>query len=164
MDFFNNNDSVPYPKIEHLKQDYKFGRMLYNSFSGSASELTTVLQYINENISNETSPELKNVLMKIAIQEMHHLKILGDILVKLGFIPYYMSSRNNKWCSDNIKYKFKCVEDMLKYNIEGEKMAIREYQKLIENTEEKCIKDTLCRIIQDEENHIRIFESLLPKD
>ena len=102
--------------------------------------------------------------MKIAIEEMHHLKILGDILVKLGFIPYYMSSRNNKWCSDNVKYKFNCVEDMLKYNIEGEKMAIREYQKLIENTEEKCIKDTLCRIIQDEENHIKIFESLLPKD
>ena len=164
MDFFDNNsyskEAEPYPKMEGIKQDYKFGRRLYNSYSGTTSELTTILQYINENISCETSTEMKNVLLKIAIEEMHHLKILGDLLVKLGFTPYYMGSRNNKWCSDNVKYKIYSTDEMLKYNIEGEKDAIREYKNLIELTDQKCIKNLLRRIIKDEENHIKIFNSL----
>ena len=49
---------------------------------------------------------------------------------------------------------------MLKYNIEGEKDAIREYKNLIELTDQKCIKNLLRRIIKDEENHIKIFNSL----
>ncbi len=164
MDFFYNKDMEPYPPIEDIKQDIKFGRMLYNSYSGYKSELTTILQYVNENISNQSSQELQNVLIKIAIEEMFHLKILGELLVKLGFTPYYMGSRNNKWCSDNVKYKFYNVNEMLDYNIEGEKDAIREYKRLIENTDDKCIKAIIARIIKDEENHIRIFESLKSKD
>lgn len=168
MDFFDNNSNFkgnePYPEMNNVKENQHFGRMLYNSYSGSVSELTTVLQYVNENISSQTSQELKNVLIKIAIEEMFHLKILGDLLVKLGFIPYFMGSRNNKWCSDNVKYKFNCIDDMLKYNIEGEKLAIKEYKRLIENTDDNCVKAVLERIIKDEENHIRIFKSLLSKD
>lgn len=168
MDFFDNSSNFkgnePYPEMNNVKENRQFGRMLYNSYSGSVSELTTVLQYINENISSQTSQELKNVLIKIAIEEMFHLKILGDLLVKLGFIPYFMGSRNNKWCSDNVKYKFNCIDDMLKYNIEGEKLAIKEYKRLIENTDDNCVKSVLERIIKDEENHIRIFKSLLSKD
>ncbi len=96
--------------------------------------------------------------MRVSIDEMHHLKILGELLSALGFIPYYMGSRNNKWCSDRVKYRFNSVEEMMKYNIQLEKMAIKEYERLIENTEDTCIKEILSRIIKDEENHIRIFK------
>ena len=74
-----------------------------------------------------------------------------------------MSSRNNKWCSDKVKYNFNCINDMLKYNIEGEKIAIKEYKRLIENTKNECIIKILKRIIKDEENHIKIFTALLTK-
>lgn len=152
-----------YPKIENVKKDTRFGRMLYDSFAGPDSELTTILQYINQNISDDTGKELKNVFLGIAIEEMGHLKLIGDLLVELGCTPYFMSSRNNKWCSDKVKYKFKCINDMLKYNIEGEKLAIKEYRRLIENTENECIRSILERIIKDEENHIKIFTALLSK-
>jgi len=158
-----NSRNEPYPKLENIEKDYKFGKMLYDSYSGNYSELTTILQYIYQNLVNENNKELQNVLIKIAIEEMQHLKILGDILVELGFTPYYMGSRNNKWCSDKIRYKFNCVDDMLKFNIEGEKIAIKEYKRLIQNTNCKSIKDILNRIIKDEENHIRIFEALQSK-
>ena len=52
---------------------------------------------------------------------------------------------------------------MLKYNIEGEKIAINEYKRLIENTKNECIIKILKRIIKDEENHIKIFTALLTK-
>lgn len=157
---FNEIENDPYPKIENIKQDYRFGKMLYDSYAGSYGELTAITQYVYENITNEENKELRNVLMRVAMDEMHHLKILGELLVELGFIPYYMGSRNNKWCSDRVKYKFSCMEEMMKYNIQTEKMAIKEYERLIENTEDKCIKDILSRIIKDEENHIRIFKAM----
>ena len=157
---FNEIENDPYPKIENIKQDYRFGKMLYDSYAGSYGELTAITQYVYENITNEENKELRNVLMRVAMDEMHHLKILGDLLVELGFIPYYMGSRNNKWCSDRVKYKFNSVEEMLKYNIQTEKIALKEYERLIQNTEDKCIKDVLSRIIKDEENHIRIFKAM----
>ncbi len=157
---FNEIENDPYPKIENIKQDYRFGKMLYDSYAGSYGELTAITQYVYENITNEENKELRNVLMRVAMDEMHHLKILGELLVELGFIPYYMGSRNNKWCSDRVKYKFSSVEEMMKYNKKKKKMAIKEYERLIENTEDKCIKDILSRIIKDEENHIRIFKAM----
>jgi len=52
------------------------------------------------------------------------------------------------------------IPEMLKYNIETEKIAIKEYRRLIEMTDCKCIKNILERIIKDEENHIRAFKTL----
>lgn len=155
---FDEIDNEPYPKMHDIKPDYKFGRMVYDSYSGAYGELTAITQYVYENITNEENKELKNILMRVAMDEMHHLKILGELLVQLGFIPYYMGSRNNKWCSDRVKYKFNSVEEMMKYNIQTEKMAIKEYERLINYTDDKCIKEIISRIIKDEENHIRIFK------
>ena len=153
-------DNEPYPKIENIKPNYNFGRMVYDSYSGSYGELTAILQYVYEDITNKDNSNLERVLMRIAMDEMKHFKILGELLVELGFIPYYMGSRNNKWCSDNVKYKFKSIQEMLSYNIETEKLAIKEYRRLIEMTDCKTIKNILERIIKDEENHIRAFKTL----
>ena len=93
---FNEIENDPYPKIENIKQDYRFGKMLYDSYAGSYGELTAITQYVYENITNEENKELRNVLMRVAMDEMHHLKILGELLVELGFIPYYMVLRQSK--------------------------------------------------------------------
>lgn len=150
-------------QFENIKKDMRFGKMIYDSFAGSSSELTTILQYINQNLSEGTSRALKNVLLGIAIEEMGHFKMIGDLIVALGCTPYYMSSQNYKWCSDKVKYKFKCTDDMLMYNIEGEKMAIKEYNRLIAATKDECVQNILRKIIKDEENHIKIFTTLLGK-
>lgn len=163
-DIFDEVDEEPYPKVENIKKDYNFGRRLYDSYGGTYGELTAILQYTYQDITNEENSDLKKVLMRIAIDEMKHFKILGELLVELGFIPYYMGSRNNKWCSDNIKYKFKSVSEMLIFNIESEKMAIKEYKRLIEMSDCKSTKNILERIIKDEENHMRIFKALLEKE
>ena len=39
---------IPYPKLENVIPDYHFGRMIYDAYSGSKSELTTILSYIFE--------------------------------------------------------------------------------------------------------------------
>lgn len=156
-------NKVPYPEVKDIGPDYKFGRMLYEAYSGSKSELTTILTYVFQDLISSDKEDLVALLGAISKQEMKHLELLGQILVCLGLEPYYMSTYGNKWCSDNVRCKFSCLEEMLNFNIESEKGAIGGYKKLIDMTDCDNIKMVLARIIMDEENHIKIFEMLKNK-
>ena len=152
---------VQYPELVDVKENYRFGRMVYDSYAGGKSELTTILTYVFEFLTNEREKELVMALKMISMQEMKHMELLGEILVKLGFMPYYMNTYGNKWCSDNVRSSFDNLNDMLKYNIEGENDAINEYKHLINVCDNDSIKDVLSRIIMDEENHIQVFKMFL---
>ncbi len=154
---------IPYPELSSVSPDYKFGRLVYESYAGSKSELTTILSYVFQYLTNGDKNDVAMLLGVIAKQEMKHLELLGETLVKLGFEPYYMSTYGNKWCSDNVKSNFNNVAEMLDFNIESEKGAIKEYKHLINVCENDSIKALLARIIMDEENHIQIFEMLKRK-
>lgn len=156
-------NKLPYPEVKNIGQDYKFGRMLYDAYAGNKSELTTILTYVFQDLNNSDKEDLAMLLGAISKQEMKHLELLGQILVCLGLEPYYMSTYGNKWCSDNVKSNFNCLEDMLNFNIESEKEAIEGYKKLIDITDCDSIKTVLARIIIDEENHVKIFEMLKKK-
>ena len=156
-------NKLPYPEVKDICPDYKFGRMLYESYAGSKSELTTILTYVFEKLTNGGKEDVAVLLGAISKQEMKHLELLGEILVELGLEPYYMSTYGNKWCSDNVRSKFSSLEEMLDFNIESEKGAIGGYKKLISVCECDSIKNILARIIIDEENHVKIFEMLKEK-
>lgn len=170
--FMNNQDlsfglremnKIPYPELCNVTPDYKFGRLVYDSYAGSESELTTILSYVFQNLTNRKTEDVAMFLGIIAKQEMKHLELLGEILVSLGLEPYYMSTYGNKWCSDNVRTNFSSLEEMLSCNIESEKGAIKEYQHLMKIAQNESIKAVLARIIMDEENHVQIFEMLKAK-
>lgn len=155
-----NSNKISYPEIIDIKKDYRLGKNLYDSFAGKGGELTAITQYIYQHMTINEDKELSNIFKIIAIQEMHHLNILGDLLINLGFTPYFMGRYNNKWCSDNVTYRFNGLEEMLKINIESEERAIKEYKRLISMTDDDRVKMILSRIIIDEEMHKRIFTEL----
>ena len=140
-----------------------FGNLVYESYAGSKSELTTILTYVYQFLTKWKFEDIVMFLKMIAMQEMKHLELLGEILVKLGLEPYYMNSYGNRWCSDNVKVQFENLAEMFDYNIQGEKDAIREYQNLINKCQNDSIKAVLARIIDDEKNHIEIFKMLKGK-
>ena len=49
---------------------------------------------------------------------------------------------------------------MFMFNIEIEQQAIKEYEKVMQYTQNKSIKELLERIILDEKTHIEIFNRL----
>lgn len=153
-------NQIPYPEVKDIQPDYQFGRLLYDSYAGSKSELTTILTYEFQDFTNRDKEELGNVLSAIAKQEMRHLKLLGEILVSLGLDPYYMNTYGKRWCSDNVRTNYGSLQELLDFNIESEKEAISEYKRLIDVCKYDNIKDVLARIIMDEENHVQIFEML----
>lgn len=123
-------------------------------------ELTAITQYIYEHIELKRFEDFSKILLSIAIEEMHHLDLIGDLIKKLGKKPYYMSKNECFWNAKNVKYHFNNVYDMLMFNIESEKKAILGYKEAIKCTQNKSIQDLLERIILDEQTHLEIFNRL----
>ena len=158
--YFGTKKNIPYPKLMNIRQNINYANLLYKSYASADGELTAVLQYIYEHIELKRYENFSKILLSIAIEEMHHLELIGDLIKKLGGKPYFMDKECNIWSANNIKYNFNNVYDMLIYNIESEKKAIIEYKEAIKYTQNKSIKDLLERIILDEQTHLEIFNRL----
>lgn len=144
----------------NIRQNQKYANLLYDNFAGAEGELTAVNQYIYEHIELKRYENFSRILLSIAIEEMQHLELIGDLIKKLGKKPYYINKNQCIWNAENIKYHFNNVYDMLMFNIETEKKAILGYKEAIKNTQNKSIKDLLERIILDEQTHLEIFNRL----
>ena len=144
----------------NIRQNKRYAEVLYNSFAGEEGELTSVTQYIYEHIELKKFESFSKILLSIAIEEMQHLELIGNLIRKLGGKPYYINKEKCFWSSKNIKYHFNSVFDMLNYNIESEKRAIEGYREAIKNTQNKSIQQLLDRIILDEQTHLEIFNRL----
>lgn len=152
--------SIPYPELDCISANKKFIGLLFDTYSGTNGELTAILQYTYEGImfNNE---EISKIVKQISIMEMHHLSILGRMLKKLGRLPVYKSANEILWNAKNINYIMRNVEEVMKNNIQEEYRAIRNYENLIECTNDECIKKLLERIILDEKAHIEVFNLIM---
>ena len=161
---FNPTLEIPYPKIEISKKDTAFGYKLLNVYAGRVSELSAINQYSFQSFYLNKYKDLSNILMEISEVEMHHLKILADLICALGLIPYYVTYNCSyeaiPWNADYVDYTTD-YRNMLLSNINSEVTAIKDYNKLIYETNDPNIKEILNRIIMDEERHIEIFSELL---
>ena len=100
----------------NIRQNKRYAEVLYNSFAGEEGELTAVTQYIYEHIELKKFESFSKILLSIAIEEMQHLELIGNLIRKLGGKPYYINKEKCFWSSKNIKYHFNSVFDMLNYN------------------------------------------------
>ena len=158
--YFGSKKNIPYPKLMNIRQNMRFVNLIYNSFGGEEGELTATTQYIYEHIELKRFENLSKILLSIAIEEMHHLDLLGDLIKRLGGKPYFINKNQCVWTSQNIKYHFNTVYEMLTFNIESEKKAIEGYRELIKFNQNKSIKNLIERIILDEQTHLEIFNRL----
>lgn len=161
---FNPILNIPYPKIEISKKDPVFAYKLLYTYSGNISEFTAVTQYSFQSFYLKDYKDLSRILEHIAEVEMKHLKILAELILTLGLTPYYVTygcgNEAIPWNSDFIDYTTD-YRNMLLSNINSEVAAIKDYNRLINETNDPNIKDILNRIIIDEEKHIEIFSELL---
>lgn len=156
--------NLPYPSIAKVRENKIYANMIFKDYSGPASELTAVTQYGYQNvILEERDKATADILLGISIVEMTHLHILGDLLIKLGADPKYvtMSNRNTRfWNGGFVKYS-KSFNKIILDDIEAEATAINTYEKQILMIDDEHITALLQRIVLDEKYHIHIFKSLL---
>ena len=157
--------NLPYPSFEEIVIDKNSAKQISFLYAGRHGELNAILQYtyhyfyFNRLGDKETSESL----MGIALSEMHHLKILGMVLLKAGIDPVYagyLPFGCNFYKTDSVCYS-KNAEKMLLDDIAGEMVAIDAYDKAIMGVSDDKIKAVLLRIKLDEELHVKVLRERL---
>ena len=157
------NKKVSYSPVPNLYPNKKYANLIYDSFAGEEGELTAITQYIYEHIDLKDKEDVSKILLSIAIEEMRHIDILGEILINLGEKPIFRNSNQNQWTAKNVKYKIRDLKDAMKINIASEETAIRGYRQLMRYTNNMYLRRIYERIILDEMTHLEIFKMILEK-
>lgn len=156
---------LPYPPIRVKEQNCAYANLLSMDYCGSVSEMSAITQYINnENRMSAEKCSLARTILGIAVAEMIHLQMLGEMIYLLGgeidFVARQQDGNQRLWTPAYLTIPGN-IRKMLCADIESEKGAIRQYEMHIRMIEDGHINAVLERIIKDEEYHIMMLQALL---
>ena len=157
---------APYPPIRVTAPNKYYANILLVNYSGAVGELGAITQYFYHHLSlMEQYADVSSTLECISIAEMHHLEMLGKLIVLLGGDPRYWIIRNNRPVYWNAKYLAYATEldKALQSDIDDEHKAIEGYRNSIKLIDDPSIQAVLERIILDEQTHIKILNSMLER-
>lgn len=158
--------NLPYPPVKVKEENQKYANLILLNYASSVSEFSAITQYVyHETYFKYINAEVSETLEGIAKVEMHHLQMLGEVIILLGGDPGYWIIKNRKvnyWSPDFLSYD-KDLKKAISTDIKDEEAAICQYKKTISQIDDSYITDILNRIILDEELHIELLRSLYNK-
>ena len=104
-------DDVPFPEIKYVYANQIYANLLYDDLAGELGELSAVTQYAYEHMDMKNNEGLSKIMLRIAIQEMKHLNLVGELIKKLEKNPCFVNSKGIIWNSGNLNYD---VKDIIK--------------------------------------------------
>ena len=156
--------SLPYPPTQVAEKNKAYAKILTRDYCGIVSELSAITLYVNNQIRlSEQYCAVAQTVSSIAMAEMVHLQILGELVGLLGGKLTYKAHYETQkllWTPDYLNLK-KQPRDMILDSIQSEKDGIAQYQKHIKEIKDPYITAMLTRIIRDEEYHIVLFTAML---
>ena len=157
----------PYPETGGIAPSANTARLLTPlslDLASGSGEMTAVYQYAYQSILLQARhPALSETLMRIAIVEMHHMNLLGQMMVALGGSPRavsYFSGRPTPWNGTMPCYT-KEPRQMLQADLKAEQDSYHRYRLQAHRISEPRISAVLARLAEDEAVHIRLLEQLL---
>ena len=157
---------APYPPVQVCGQNPLYARQMLGNIGSANSEMSAVSLYLYNALVTECAyEEVSNCFYHINMVEMHHLKLYGELALRLGADPRLWSWQNRQrvyWTPGYNQYPRE-IKALLTNAITGEKAAIRKYQCQADSIEDPHIAAILKRIILDEELHVEIFTGLYEK-
>ena len=154
--------SLAYPELRVERQNPKYASLLSLAYAGQDGELSAILNYTYGSlVCADAYPEmLSDTLRCVSNVEMHHLQMLGKLIVMLGGDPRFCT-QNKRMGINTAMLPYKTAPaQVLSQAISGEKKAIKLYEDLIFSIEDRYVRDVLSRIIKDEEHHLKIFTEM----
>ena len=153
---------LPYPPVRTDGNNLYYASLLTNDYAGVVSEMSASLVYMFQYFvtSNE---KISDTLKRIAQVEMRHLALIGELIDAYGGNPRYAvqsGSKCNFWNAQYIGYETN-PKLFIKENIVNEKAAISNYNIRMNQISDRHVHELLERIILDEENHVKVFSTLL---
>jgi len=147
----------PYPSTEGVCPNSYYARLVSDAYAGRGSEMTAITQYSFHNLYTGEYPEVYTAIRYIAFVEMIHLRLLGELLTRLNFIPRYFSCQTGNFWNGSFPDSHIKIAEMLAADIAGEHDAIDHYKRLICQIKDIKMQDLFKRIILDEEKHIEVL-------
>ncbi len=154
---------MPYPEIRVERKNPNYARMLSLAYAGPDSELTAILAYLygNKVCAGKAPSALSDMLRCIAMVEMRHLDMLGELITLLGGDPRFSSGPRGRVGINTAMLNYQTDTAMVLRNaIASEEGAVRLYNELIRAIDDRYIREVLKRIIKDEEHHIKLFREM----
>lgn len=153
---------IPYPPLQTDGKNLYYASLLTNDYAGVVSEMSAVTGYMFQHLVT-ANKKISGTIKCISRVEMRHLGFIGELINLFGGNPriaVQSGCKSTYWNAQYISYETnpKCF---LKENIANEKAAIANYNIRTNQISDSSVQSILERIIQDEENHIRLFSALL---
>ncbi|RXZ61054.1 hypothetical protein ESZ91_01350 [Candidatus Borkfalkia ceftriaxoniphila] len=156
---------LPYPSTTDFMRDECSVRIISPAYAGGASEMTAILQYIYHAVHFDCAGNKKfaRILRDIAITEMHHLDMLAEMFCAMGVSPVYSACPPcfcDFYSTRNVSYS--CTpQRMIMDDINGEREAIRDYERMLCKLKNEQAGAVISRIILDEQLHLETLKRML---
>lgn len=157
-------DSAPYPPLKVTGPNIQAACRLAQALAGAKSEMTAIMSYEYQHwILTACRPDLAETVFRIAKVEMHHLDMLGQLVVLLGGEPRFGCDQRGccAWWNGGMISYTRDVRQILLNNIADEQKAAEFYRTAACDIPDPCVAAVLNRIARDEALHVDIFTRFL---
>lgn len=161
MDLRDSEMHLPYPSLAGLKRNRRQCELIFGAYSGKDSELTAITQYVYHELIFESLgySDIAAQYEQIFIDEMRHLSLLGNAIIKLGGDPVYAVMPRGFWTASFVTYSSEPCR-MLLDDIAAETAGIKGYKAMLPQLGDTPLAALIQRIIMDEERHLATFKAM----
>lgn len=154
----SRNPSVSYPSAEGVMKN---PRLINGVLAARCDELNAISDYVYYSIIlAECYPGVSELFEKLAMTEMLHFRLLGQVVLALGGNPCVRCRVGGS--SVCVPPKVCDVKRLLENAISGEKKSCSDYKRLAAETcGDKIAEEIFCRLASDEEGHARMLSTAL---
>ncbi|MCI8553836.1 MAG: rubrerythrin family protein [Clostridiales bacterium] len=157
-------DSAPYPPLETEGPNRQYARILMTDLASRHSEMSSITQYLYQSWTLEKEfASIAETLSRIARVEMHHLNMLGQLILLLGGDPRLICPRGRRLVPWNGAMPFygRQIKPMLQSSLQEETGAVDGYLRQSHLIRDEKVSCVLQRIALDEQLHVRILQGYL---
>ena len=149
--------------FKNITPNKYYADLLQDAYAGKHGESKMFLQFLYFSyVLCNFDKEFADCFCLIAKEDIEHHNLLGEIIVKLGGDPLYVSSKNIAMSFAEIE-ALKSLKQIINLGIELKEKTIIDYKILLAKIAEKEIKNILEILISDEQKHKEMLENLLKK-
>ena len=158
---------LPYPSLDGIAKDLTAANIIAPAYASGGSEITAIMQYLYHHFRfyGEQMEFYAETLEEIAVTEMHHLDILGKLLLNLGVDPVFTARPPMRcdWYNTSVILYSTYPQKMIMDDISAEMKAIEMYESMVMRLNNQQVAAIIERIILDERLHVKTLSELLKK-
>lgn len=160
-----SENETPFPDLTCITADSASVGIIAPAYASECGELNAMLQYRYHKIQlfQQGYIDFAERVSLIAMQEMKHLDILGNMLYRLGASPAYVAYPPypaNFYATRCISYAH-APQKIFVDDIAAEQSAISAYKSMLNRLTNECVAAVIKRVLMDEQTHLKEFKDML---